>query len=51
MLLVASFYANDLSKCLVYFNKAHTRGINLKMLIYACGALTLSLKQIKDYIV
>lgn len=49
--LVASPYADDLSKCLVYLDEAHTRGTDLKMPIDARGALTLSLGQTKDHTV
>lgn len=49
--LVASPYADDLSKCLVYLDEAHTRGTDLKMPTYAKGALTLSLGQTKDHTV
>jgi hypothetical protein len=51
MSLVASSYANDLDECLVYLNKAHTQGTDLKILIYTHRALTLGLGQTKDHMV
>ncbi|KAI0600730.1 hypothetical protein F4775DRAFT_48634 [Biscogniauxia sp. FL1348] len=49
--LIATPYADDLSDCLVYLDEAHTRGVDLKLPAYARGALTLALKQTKDYTV
>ncbi|PWY88227.1 hypothetical protein BO70DRAFT_331486 [Aspergillus heteromorphus CBS 117.55] len=49
--LLASPFAEDLSKCLVYFDEAHTRGTDLKFPPSARGALTLSLGQTKDHTV
>ncbi|KAL8410402.1 hypothetical protein RB596_000187 [Gaeumannomyces avenae] len=47
--LLASQFANNLDDCLVYFDEAHTRGVDLKLPINTCGALTLALKQSKDF--
>ncbi|KXH27289.1 hypothetical protein CSIM01_02573 [Colletotrichum simmondsii] len=49
--LLASPYADDLSKCLVYLDEAHTRGTDLKFPPLARGALTLGLNQSKDHTV
>ncbi|KAJ0326470.1 hypothetical protein COL5a_006980 [Colletotrichum fioriniae] len=49
--LLASPYADDLSKCLVYLDEAHTRGTDLKFPPSARGALTLGLNQSKDHTV
>ncbi|KAI1495818.1 hypothetical protein F5X99DRAFT_422623 [Biscogniauxia marginata] len=49
--LLATPYADDLSDCLVYIDEAHTRGVDLKLPVYARGGLTLALKQTKDYTV
>ncbi|KAF9870445.1 hypothetical protein CkaCkLH20_12112 [Colletotrichum karsti] len=48
---LASPYADDLSKCLVYLDEAHTRGTDLKFPPTARGALTLGLGQSKDHTV
>lgn len=49
--LVASAYADNLEECVVYFDEAHCRGIDLKLPPNACGALTLALGQTKDHTV
>ncbi|KAM7221941.1 hypothetical protein V8F06_002692 [Rhypophila decipiens] len=49
--LLASPYADDLSKCLVYLDEAHTRGTDLKLPLNARGALTLGQGQSKDHTV
>ncbi|KAK1993934.1 hypothetical protein LX36DRAFT_728628 [Colletotrichum falcatum] len=49
--LLGSPYADDLSKCLVYLDEAHTRGTDLKFPPAARGALTLGLGQSKDHTV
>ncbi|KAJ0335022.1 hypothetical protein COL922a_009890 [Colletotrichum nupharicola] len=49
--LLASPYADDLSRCLVYLDEAHTRGTDLKFPPSARGALTLGLGQSKDHTV
>lgn len=49
--LLASSFADNLDKCLVYLDEAHTRGTDLKMPINAKGALTLGLGQTKDHTV
>lgn len=49
--LLASPYADDLSKCLVYLDEAHTRGTDLKFPPGARGALTLGQGQSKDHTV
>lgn len=49
--LLATPFSDDLSECLVYLDEAHTRGVDLKLPVKACGALTLALKQTKDYTV
>ncbi|KAK4183027.1 hypothetical protein QBC35DRAFT_545071 [Podospora australis] len=46
--LLASPYADDLSKCLVYLDEAHTRGTDLMFPIEARGALTVGQGQSKD---
>ncbi|KAL8335908.1 hypothetical protein RB598_009880 [Gaeumannomyces tritici] len=47
--LLASQFANNLDNCLVYFDEAHTRGVDLKLPMNTRGALTLALKQSKDF--
>ncbi|KAI8963576.1 hypothetical protein F5Y11DRAFT_144057 [Daldinia sp. FL1419] len=47
--LLATPFADDLRKCVVYLDEAHTRGVDLKLPLDAKGALTLALKQTKDY--
>ncbi|KAK4651863.1 hypothetical protein QC762_0097080 [Podospora pseudocomata] len=49
--LLASPYADDLSRCLVYLDEAHTRGTDLKLPLGACGALTVGQGQSKDHTV
>ncbi|KAL6794454.1 hypothetical protein J3E68DRAFT_450980 [Trichoderma sp. SZMC 28012] len=46
--LLATRLANNLENCLVYFDEAHTRGVDLKLPENAHAALTLALKQTKD---
>lgn len=46
--LLATRLANDLKDCVVYFDEAHTRGVDLKLPEDARAALTLALKQTKD---
>ncbi|KAK4064684.1 hypothetical protein Trihar35433_8201 [Trichoderma harzianum] len=48
MPLLATRLANNLENCLVYFDEAHTRGVDLKLPEDAHAALTLALKQTKD---
>ncbi|KAI1761144.1 hypothetical protein GGR53DRAFT_506736 [Hypoxylon sp. FL1150] len=47
--LLATPFADDLSGCVVYLDEAHTRGVDLKLPQQARGALTLALKQTKDF--
>ncbi|KAI1805842.1 hypothetical protein F4811DRAFT_513767 [Daldinia bambusicola] len=47
--LLATPFADDLRGCVVYLDEAHTRGVDLKLPSNAHGALTLALKQTKDY--
>ncbi|KAI0530403.1 hypothetical protein GGR58DRAFT_232592 [Xylaria digitata] len=47
--LLATPFADNLDGCVVYLDQAHTRGIDLKLPVDACGALTLAPKQTKDY--
>jgi hypothetical protein len=49
--LLASPYADDLTKCLVYLDEAHTRGTDLKLPLEARGALTVGQGQSKDHTV
>ncbi|KAK3984329.1 hypothetical protein QBC44DRAFT_388524 [Cladorrhinum sp. PSN332] len=49
--LLESPYADDLSKCLVYLDEAHTRGTDLKFPLDARGALTVGQGQTKDHTV
>ncbi|KAM0256937.1 hypothetical protein ACHAQJ_004638 [Trichoderma viride] len=46
--LLATRLANDLKDCVVYFDEAHTRGVDLKLPEDSHAALTLALKQTKD---
>ncbi|KAF9770212.1 hypothetical protein IL306_012268 [Fusarium sp. DS 682] len=46
--LLASSFADNLEKCVVYIDEAHTRGTDLKLPIHAKGAVTLGLGQTKD---
>ncbi|KAI1654401.1 hypothetical protein F4813DRAFT_370697 [Daldinia decipiens] len=47
--LLATPFVDDLRNCVVYLDEAHTRGVDLKLPPDAHGALTLALKQTKDY--
>jgi hypothetical protein len=49
--LLATPFVDNLENCLVYLDEAHTRGIDLRLPQYACGALTLALGQTKDHTV
>ncbi|KAJ4247759.1 hypothetical protein NW762_012967 [Fusarium torreyae] len=49
--LLASPFVDDLSRCLVYLDEAHTRGTDLRLPPDARGALTLRLGQTKDHTV
>jgi len=49
--LLATAFADNLEDCLIYFDEAHTRGIDLKLPQTACGALTLAIGQTKDHTV
>jgi hypothetical protein len=49
--LLASPFADDLTKCLVYLDEAHTRGTDLKFPLDARGALTVGQGQSKDHTV
>jgi hypothetical protein len=49
--LLTTAFADNLDKCLVYFDEAHTRGVDLRLPQCACGALTLALGQTKDHTV
>ncbi|KAM0344968.1 hypothetical protein ACHAPU_007102 [Fusarium lateritium] len=46
--LLASPFADNLEKCVVYIDEAHTRGTDLKLPINSKGAVTLGLGQTKD---
>ncbi|EPE04337.1 hypothetical protein F503_01341 [Ophiostoma piceae UAMH 11346] len=47
--LVSSPYADRLDECIVYFDEAHTRGVDLQLPPYAKGAVTLALGQTRDH--
>lgn len=49
--LLASPFADNLTKCVVYIDEAHTRGTDLKLPPYAEGAVTLGISSTKDQIV
>ncbi|KAF2123668.1 hypothetical protein P153DRAFT_435751 [Dothidotthia symphoricarpi CBS 119687] len=49
--LLATPFADSLDGCLVYFDQAHTRGVDLKLPQNAHGALTLAPGQTKDHTV
>ncbi|KAG8525228.1 uncharacterized protein KY384_008872 [Bacidia gigantensis] len=49
--LAASSVSNNLSRCVVYLDEAHTRGVDLKMPVYAVAAVTLGPGQTKDHTV
>ncbi|KAJ4329354.1 hypothetical protein N0V84_000249 [Fusarium piperis] len=46
--LLASPFADNLERCVVYIDEAHTRGTDLKLPVYARAAVTLGLGQTKD---
>ncbi|OAA53143.1 hypothetical protein ISF_08984 [Cordyceps fumosorosea ARSEF 2679] len=48
MPLIASPFAGDLEKCVVYIDEGHTRGTDLNLPSNAKGAVTLGLGQTKD---
>ncbi|KAG5749551.1 hypothetical protein H9Q70_007795 [Fusarium xylarioides] len=48
--LLASSFADNLDKCVVYIDEAHTRGTDLKLPVYAQGAVTLGINSTKDQI-
>ncbi|KAG8409573.1 hypothetical protein J3459_017399 [Metarhizium acridum] len=48
MPLIASPFANNLEKCVVYIDEGHTRGTDLKLPVTAKGAVTLGSGQTKD---
>lgn len=48
--LLASSFADNLNKCVVYIDEAHTRGTDLKLPVYAQGAVTLGISSTKDQI-
>jgi hypothetical protein len=48
MPLLASPFAENLESCVIYIDEGHTRGTDLKLPVYARGAVTLSLGQTKD---
>ncbi|KAF4502839.1 very large low complexity [Fusarium agapanthi] len=48
--LQASSFADNLNKCVVYIDEAHTRGTDLKLPIDARGAVTLGIGSTKDQI-
>ncbi|OAA59813.1 hypothetical protein SPI_06011 [Niveomyces insectorum RCEF 264] len=49
--LVTTPFVDRLDECLVYFDEAHTRGVDLQLPAGAKGALTLGLGQTKDHTV
>lgn len=49
--LVGSHYQDNLDKCLVYLDEAHTRGTDLKIPATTVAALTLGPGQTKDHTV
>ncbi|KAI1327589.1 hypothetical protein F5Y16DRAFT_399163 [Xylariaceae sp. FL0255] len=49
--LLATPFSDDMSKCVVYLDEAHTRGVDLNLPSNARGAVTLALKQTKDFTV
>lgn len=49
--LVSTPFAERLDECIVYFDEAHTRGVDLLLPPKARGALTLALGQTKDHTV
>ncbi|KAF7169283.1 hypothetical protein CNMCM5623_002079 [Aspergillus felis] len=50
-LLIATPFVDNMDRCLVYLDEAHTRGTDLKLPLDARGALTLALHQTKDHTV
>lgn len=46
--LVSSPFADNLNDCVVYIDQRHTRGTDLKLPLWASGAVTLGLGQTKD---
>ncbi|KAF5977410.1 very large low complexity protein [Fusarium bulbicola] len=48
--LQASSFADNLHKCVVYIDEAHTRGTDLKLPVDAQGAVTLGIGSTKDQI-
>ena len=50
-LLISTPFAETLDDCIVYFDEAHTRGVDLRLPRNARGALTLALGQTKDHTV
>ncbi|CAK7274557.1 hypothetical protein SEPCBS119000_006234 [Sporothrix epigloea] len=49
--LVSTPYIDRLEECIVYYDEAHTRGVDLQLPADAKGALTLALGQTKDHTV
>ncbi|CAK7230005.1 hypothetical protein SCUCBS95973_007427 [Sporothrix curviconia] len=49
--LVSTPFAERLDECIVYYDEAHTRGVDLQLPANARGALTLALGQTKDHTV
>ncbi|CAK7216903.1 hypothetical protein SEUCBS140593_003023 [Sporothrix eucalyptigena] len=49
--LVSTPFAERLDECIVYYDEAHTRGVDLQLPPEARGALTLALGQTKDHTV
>ncbi|KOS17884.1 hypothetical protein ESCO_002424 [Escovopsis weberi] len=49
--LLTTPFVNRLDECVVYLDEAHTRGVDLKFNSFSTAALTLSLKQTKDFTV
>lgn len=49
--LVSTPYVDRLEECIVYYDEAHTRGVDLQLPAMARGALTLALGQTKDHTV
>nr|GFD56382.1 hypothetical protein [Tanacetum cinerariifolium] len=49
--LLASPFANDLERCVVYLDESHCRGTDLKLPVYGKAALTLGQHLTKDALV
>ena len=49
--LVSTPFAERLEECIVYYDEAHTRGVDLQLPANTRGALTLALGQTKDHTV